>query len=148
MAAGATEIDRLLHSLCSRLFRTLSQQGQVLMTFNEINNQANYENDISVYENSGIKFKEGDDKQKLMYQAAHYEMVASAEAVQIGHAIDPDMQIGCMLAFCPIYPASPKQKTSSLPKEQWTLASTSATFKLTVNIQDGLLNTSKTKTTT
>ena len=59
-------------------------------------------------ENSGIKFKEGDDKQKLMYQAAHYEMVASAEAVQIGHAIDPDMPIGCMLAFCPIYPASPK----------------------------------------
>lgn len=43
-----------------------------------------------------------------MYQAAHYEMVASAEAVQIGHAIDPDMQIGCMLAFCPIYPVSPK----------------------------------------
>ena len=40
------------------------------MTFNEINNQANYESDISVYENSGIKFKEGDDKQKLMYQAA------------------------------------------------------------------------------
>ena len=78
------------------------------MTFNEINNQANYESDISVYENSGIKFKEGDDKQKLMYQAAHYEMVASAEAVQIGHAIDPDMPIGCMLAFCPIYPASPK----------------------------------------
>ena len=28
------------------------------MTFNEINNQANYESDISVYENSGIKFKE------------------------------------------------------------------------------------------
>ena len=78
------------------------------MTFNEINNQANYESDISVYENSGIKFNEDDDKQKIMYQAAHYEMVASAEAVQIGHAIDPSLRIGCMLAFCPIYPASPK----------------------------------------
>lgn len=78
------------------------------MTFNEINNQTNYESDISVYENSGIKFKAGDDKRKLMYQAAHYEMVASAEAVQIGHAIDPDLQIGYMLAFCPIYPASSK----------------------------------------
>lgn len=78
------------------------------MTFNEINNQTNYEDDLSVYENSGVKFKPDDDKQKIMYQAAHYEMVASAEAVQIGHAIDPDMQIGCMLAFCPIYPISPK----------------------------------------
>ncbi|WP_297815832.1 6-phospho-beta-glucosidase [uncultured Lactobacillus sp.] len=76
------------------------------MTFNEINNQTNYESDISVYENSGVKFKPGDNKQKMMYQAAHYELVASAQAVQIGHAIDPSMQIGCMLAFCPIYPAS------------------------------------------
>jgi 6-phospho-beta-glucosidase len=118
------------------------------MTFNEINNQANYESDISVYENSGIKFKEGDDKQKLMYQAAHYEMVASAEAVQM---VTQLIQI-CKSAVCLpsaqfiLHPLS--QKTSSLPKEQWTLASTSATFKLTVNIQDGLLNTSKTKTTT
>lgn len=76
------------------------------MTFNEINNQTNYESDISIYENSGIKFKPNDDKEKLMYQAAHYELVASAEAVQIGHAIDPSLKIGCMLAFCPIYPAS------------------------------------------
>ncbi|MFR0586024.1 6-phospho-beta-glucosidase [Lactobacillus porci] len=78
------------------------------MTFNEINNQTNYESDISVYENSGIKFKAGDDKQKLMYQAAHYELVASAQAVQIAHAIDPSLKVGCMLAFCPIYPASSK----------------------------------------
>lgn len=78
------------------------------MTFNEINNQTNYESDISVYENSGIKFNPGDDKEKMMYQAAHYELVASSEAVQIGHAIDPSLKIGCMLAFCPIYPASSK----------------------------------------
>ncbi len=43
-----------------------------------------------------------------MYQAAHYELVASSEVVQIGHAIDPSLQIGCMLAFCPIYPATSK----------------------------------------
>ena len=30
-----------------------------------------------------------------MYQAAHYELVASARAVKIGHAINPDFQIGC-----------------------------------------------------
>lgn len=43
-----------------------------------------------------------------MYQAAHYELVASARAVKIGHAINPDFQIGCMIAMCPIYPASCK----------------------------------------
>ena len=78
------------------------------MTFNEINNQANYEDIGNVLKNSGLLFKKGDDKEKMMYQAAHYELVASAEAVQIGHAIDPSLQIGCMLAFCPIYPASSK----------------------------------------
>lgn len=78
------------------------------MTFNEINNQANYEDIGNVLKNSGLLFKNGDDKEKMMYQAAHYELVASAEAVQIGHAIDPSLQIGCMLAFCPIYPASSK----------------------------------------
>lgn len=78
------------------------------MTFNEINNQANYEDISNVLKNSGLLFKKGDDKEKMMYQAAHYELVASAEAVQIGHAIDPSLQIGCMLAFCPIYPATSK----------------------------------------
>ena len=41
-----------------------------------------------------------------MYQAAHYELVASARAVKIGHEINPDFQIGCMIAMCPIYPAT------------------------------------------
>lgn len=39
-----------------------------------------------------------------MYQAAHYELVASALAVEAGHAINPDFQIGCMIAMCPVYP--------------------------------------------
>lgn len=54
------------------------------MTFNEINNQTNYMSDLSVYENSGIKFSpeiSPAEKEQLMYQAAHYELVASAKAV-------------------------------------------------------------------
>ncbi|MDS2361495.1 family 1 glycosylhydrolase, partial [Streptococcus pneumoniae] len=45
-----------------------------------------------------------------MYQAAHYELVASARAVKIGHEINPDFQIGCMIAMCPIYPATCNSK--------------------------------------
>ncbi len=78
------------------------------MTFNEINNQANYDDLGNVFKNSGLLFKKGDDREKMMYQAAHYELVASAEAVQIGHAIDSSLKIGCMLAFCPIYPLTSK----------------------------------------
>ncbi len=76
------------------------------MTFNEINNQANYQSDISVFTNSGIRFTEEDDKEAVMYQAAHYELVASALAVKAGHEINPKMMIGCMMAMTPIYPYS------------------------------------------
>jgi 6-phospho-beta-glucosidase len=76
------------------------------MTFNEINNQANYVEDFAPFTNSGLKYVEGEDREKIMYQAAHYELVASAKAVEIGHRINPDFQIGCMIAMVPIYPYS------------------------------------------
>lgn len=74
------------------------------MTFNEINNQANFQDDFAPFTNSGIFYKEGDNREEMMYQAAHYELVASARAVKIGKEINPDFQIGCMIAMCPIYP--------------------------------------------
>lgn len=76
------------------------------MTFNEINNQANYKEDFAPFTNSGLKFESGDDREKIMYQAAHYELVASAEAIEIGHKINPKFDIGCMIAMVPIYPYS------------------------------------------
>ena len=39
-----------------------------------------------------------------MFRAAHYELVASALAVKAGREINPSLQIGCMIAMCPIYP--------------------------------------------
>ena len=80
------------------------------MTFNEINNQANFHEDFAPFTNSGIFYEEGEDREAIMYQAAHYELVASARAVKIGHEINPELKIGCMIAMCPIYPAtcSPK----------------------------------------
>lgn len=78
------------------------------MTFNEINNQTNYENGHAPFTNSGIVYSEGDNREQIMYQAAHYELVASALAVKIGHEINPNFEIGCMIAMCPIYPKSCK----------------------------------------
>ena len=76
------------------------------MTFNEINNQANLHDDFAFLADSGIVVAEGEDRERLMYQAAHYELVASAKAVAIGHAINPSFQIGCMIAMVPLYPAT------------------------------------------
>ena len=76
------------------------------MTFNEINNQANTDNDIFGWVNSGIQFSTFDDPKKALYQAAHNELVASALVVKKGHEINPDFKIGCMCSFVPYYPYS------------------------------------------
>lgn len=78
------------------------------MTFNEINNQTTWNSAHHLIQDSGILVKEGDNMEQLMYQAAINELIASARAVKIAHEIDPDMMVGCMIAFCPIYPYSCK----------------------------------------
>ena len=93
---------------CETIFKRYKDKVKYWMTFNEINNQANYNDQFFPFTNSGIAYKEGDDREQIMYQAAHYELVASAKAVQIGKAINPDFEIGCMIAMCPIYPATCK----------------------------------------
>ena len=44
------------------------------------------------------------DDLKKQYQAMHHMLVASAEAVQMGHSIDPEYRIGCMIAGICQYP--------------------------------------------
>lgn len=51
------------------------------------------------------------DKSKLsksdLYQAIHHELVASALAVKIGHEINSEFKIGCMIIAIPNYPLTP-----------------------------------------
>lgn len=44
------------------------------------------------------------DDPQLRYQALRHMFVASARAVQLGHSINPDFKIGCMIAFMINYP--------------------------------------------
>ena len=87
-------------------FKRYKHKVRHWMTFNEINNQANFNFDYMLYSNSGILFKDSENREEIMYQAAHYELVASALTVKIGHSINNDFKIGCMIAMCPIYPYS------------------------------------------
>ena len=73
------------------------------MTFNEINNQANFHEDFAPFTNSGLKYLPDEDREPVMYQAAHYELVASALAVKAAREINPAIQIGRMIAMCTIY---------------------------------------------
>ena len=76
------------------------------MTFNEINNQKNYKYPLFGYTCSGVIFPEQENPEECMYQVVHHELVASALVVKKGHEINPDFQIGCMVACVPIYPYS------------------------------------------
>ena len=77
------------------------------MTFNEINNQgANECAHHMLQEGAILTTDDNPDNQFMMYQSGINELVASAKAVQIGHEIDPENMIGCMIAFVPIYPAT------------------------------------------
>lgn len=87
------------------------------MTFNEINNQMNTSQDIFGWTCSGIKFSEYENKEEVMYQAVHHQLVASALVVKKGHEINPNFLIGCMCAFVPIYPYSCNPKDIMLAQE-------------------------------
>ena len=108
---GGWRSRRLIHffvKFAEICFKRYKNKVKYWMTFNDINNQANFLNEESVYFNSGIQYAKEEKKEEVMYQAAHYELVASAQAVKVGHEINPDFVIGCMIAMCPIYPYSCK----------------------------------------
>lgn len=87
-------------------FKRYSGKVKYWMTFNEINNQADA-NAHNLIQAGGILTEDGNpDNEYIMYQSAYNELVASARAVKAAHLINPDMKVGCMIAFCPVYPAS------------------------------------------
>lgn len=76
------------------------------MTFNEINNQMNTANPLFLWTNSGVQLEEGENAHQVLYQVGHNTLLASAKAVAIGKAINPDFRIGCMIAAVTVYPFS------------------------------------------
>lgn len=52
----------------------------------------------------GLLFKKGDDIKQLQYQGMHHQLIASALAVKLGHEIDSENKVGCMLAAKISYP--------------------------------------------
>ncbi|MBS4431993.1 6-phospho-beta-glucosidase [Pectobacterium punjabense] len=78
------------------------------LTFNEINILLH-----SPFSGAGLVFAEGENQEQVKYQAAHHELVASALATKIAHEVNPNNQVGCMLAGGNFYPWSCK------PEDVW-----------------------------
>lgn len=84
---------------CKVLFARYGKKVKYWLTINEINMLL-----AMPFTAAGIRFEPGEDEQKVKYQAAHHELVASALAVKLGHEMMPGAMIGCMLAGGNYYP--------------------------------------------
>ena len=90
-------------------FEQYGDKVKYWMTINEINNQAAQPVAHHMLQEGGVLVQDGDPKaEEMMYQSAINELIASAKAVQIGHAMNPDLMIGCMIANEPLYGATCK----------------------------------------
>jgi len=91
---------------CEVVMKRYKTKVKYWMTFNEINNQMDWDEDIHPYCNSGIIFKGSENRAQVVYQAVHHELVASAKVVKLARGINPEFKIGCMMAIVPVYPAT------------------------------------------
>lgn len=55
---------------------------------------------------------------RLFIRSRHYQFTASAMTVKKGHEINPDFQIGCMIAASPLYPYSCNPKDILLAQRE------------------------------
>ncbi|WP_250277830.1 glycoside hydrolase family 1 protein [[Clostridium] colinum] len=82
------------------LFKRYKGKVKYWLTFNEIN---------MLTQPFGAVFCAGmldekDNNEETRFQAMHHQLVASALAVKMGHSIDSENKIGCMLAYHNAYP--------------------------------------------
>lgn len=97
------EMIGFYENLCTVIFRRYKGLVKYWLTFNEINMILH-----APFMGAGLYFAEGENEEQVKYQAAHHELVASAIATRIAHEVDPENQVGCMLAAGHYYPYSCK----------------------------------------
>lgn len=87
---------------CRVLFERYKGRVKYWITFNEINSILR-----QPFMSGAIMTPKDQLSLSDLYQAMHYELVASALAVKMGHEIDPNNQIGCMVVGITVYPLTP-----------------------------------------
>ena len=78
--------------------------------FNEINN---------TIMGLGLFYEAKEEDYQRAYQHLHHQFVASAHAVKIGHEIDSENKIGCMICGITSYPATCDPKDVLANRHQW-----------------------------
>lgn len=107
-------VDAFEH-YCHILFSRYKGKVKYWLTFNEINMLLHMP-----FMGAGLLLQPGENEEQVKYQAAHYELVASAKAVKLAHEMMPGAMVGCMLAAGQYYPrtCAPEDVLSALESDR------------------------------
>jgi 6-phospho-beta-glucosidase len=95
---------------CETIFNRYKDVVKYWLTFNEINCLTMpfgsfMGGGILLNDGGELAFdKETQDSKEIRFQALHHQFIASAKAVKLGHEINKDFKIGCMIAYMASYP--------------------------------------------
>ena len=92
---------------CRVVFERYDKYVSYWITFNEINEILNQN---EPYHQAGILFNDNENRFKTKILVSHNMMVASAKAVKLGHEINPNNKIGCMVQWPLTYTATCRPK--------------------------------------
>ncbi|MCR4943057.1 MAG: 6-phospho-beta-glucosidase [Clostridium sp.] len=96
---------------CEAIFNRYKDVVKYWLTFNEINILTMAPS--AAFMGAGVLFDgikdlsfvdNGNDHKAEIFQALHHQFIASAKAVKLGHEINPEFKIGCMIAYGATYP--------------------------------------------
>lgn len=94
------------------LFDRYKDKVKYWLTFNEINFGT-----LPLGGRNLLGILDDEDNEARRFQALHHMFIASAKAVKIGHEINPNFQIGCMLAYMTMYPLTCKPEDALASQE-------------------------------
>lgn len=111
--------NRKLIDLSVRYARTVIKRFcmkvKYWITFNEINS-------ILIaqvpWHQAGIIYREDENRTDVMFQALHYQLVASALTVLAAHEIDPDCKVGNMILYNCCYPMTCRPEDQLLVQQK------------------------------
>ena len=110
------EVIGLFLKFCKTVYTRYKGLVKYWLTFNEIDSIIRHP-----FMTGGLiesRFKP-EEFEEVCFQAMHHQFVASAHAVKMGHEIDPENMIGCMICGITSYPATCDPKDIIANRHQW-----------------------------
>ncbi|MCM8711902.1 6-phospho-beta-glucosidase [Clostridium sp. SYSU_GA19001] len=111
---------------CETIFNRYKNVVKYWLTFNEINALTmplgTFMAGAIMPEGNGEFTNAALNNDQIRFQALHHQFVASAKAVKLGHEINKDFKIGCMIAYMCTYPLTPNPEDVILAQNKDNLS--------------------------